>query len=170
VRVYAVAYRMLGNVADAEDVAQEVLLQVVRRLESFRGESTVSTWLHRVTVNAVLALRRKRKSVRECRLAGARGDREESAAHLPCPSTRPPGDAVINGELRTRVADAIAGLPVKYRDPLVLADVGHRSNAEVGELLGLSLAAVKSRLHRARLLLRDELRGYWGRPVPADPG
>ena len=65
-RVYSLARRMLDNDADAEDVAQDVLLQVVRGLDNFRGESTIMTWLYRVTVNAALALRRKRAAVRDC--------------------------------------------------------------------------------------------------------
>src|SRR5262249_26247385 len=67
-RVYNIAWRLLGNDADAEDVTQDVLLQVVRKLDTFRGEAALTTWLHRVTVNAALALRRKRATRKECQI------------------------------------------------------------------------------------------------------
>ena len=160
-RVYALAMRMLGNEADAEDITQEVLLQVVRRLDTFRGDCQLSTWLYRVTVNAVLALRRKRATARE-RLLG-----EDTADHLPAGLSAPrrvrrPDDEALGSELRGRLEGAIARLPDTYRDPFVLSDIEGLSNAEICELLGLSLPAVKSRLHRARQMLRDALRPYIG--------
>jgi RNA polymerase sigma-70 factor (ECF subfamily) len=162
-RVYALAVRMLGNDADAEDVTQEVLLQVVRSGDTFRGESLLSTWLHRVTVNAVLALRRKRATARERPFGDDWGAGEEPGA-APGRSRRfAAAEAeLLGGELRGRIEAAIARLPDAYRDPFVLSDVERFSNAEVCDLLGLSLAAVKSRLHRARLMLRDALEPYVG--------
>jgi RNA polymerase sigma-70 factor (ECF subfamily) len=160
-RVYALAMRMTGNEADAEDITQEVLLQVVRRLDTFRGESTLATWLHRVTVNAVLVLRRKRATARERQLGEMAGE----IAPMPRPGSRgrsgpSPEAEALGGELRDRLATAIALLPDAYRDPFVLSDVERFSNAEICDLLGLSLPAVKSRLHRARLMLRDTLQPY----------
>ncbi len=165
-RVYALAIRMLGNEADAEDVTQEVLLQVVRRLDTFRGESSLPTWLYRVTVNAVLALRRKRATARERLLGEDAGDCP--AAGLTTPRrVRRPDDEALGAELRGRLEAAIARLPDAYRDPFVLSDVERFSNAEICDLLGLSLPAVKSRLHRARQMLRDALRPYVGEPCGA---
>lgn len=163
-RIYAVAFRMLGSATDAEDVTQEVLLQVVRRLDSFRGESSLHTWLYRVTVNAVLALRRKRAGGREHPLGDDAG--RPAGRSLPA---QPPEAHVLGGELRDRLDGAIRCLPEAYRDPFVLADVEQLPNAEIGRLLGLSLPAVKSRLHRARLMLRDALQPYfaeWRTPQP----
>ena len=165
-RIYTVAFRMLGSVADAEDVTQEVLLQVVRKLDTFRGESSLLTWLYRVTVNAVLALRRKRASCREWQIADADA-RPVAGYSSPTPS---PEALVLGGELRERLDRAIRRLPELYRDVFVLADVEQLSNIEIGRLLGLSLPAVKSRLHRARLLLREALQPYfaeWGTHTPA---
>jgi RNA polymerase sigma-70 factor (ECF subfamily) len=160
-RVYALAMRMLGNEVDAEDITQEVLLQVVRRLDTFRGESSLPTWLYRVTVNAVLALRRKRATAKERFLGGAEGegtaDFPETGRSRPTPA---PESEVLGGELKDRLDAAIARLPETYRDPFILSDVEHFSNAEICDLLGLSLPAVKSRLHRARLMLRDALLPY----------
>jgi RNA polymerase sigma-70 factor (ECF subfamily) len=160
-RVYAVAMRMTSTEVDAEDITQEVLLQVVRRIDTFRGESSLPTWLHRVTVNAVLALRRKRATARERQLADAAG---EALTRPGAPGrgrpTPTPEVVALGGELRERLEVAIARLPDAYRDPFVLSDIERLPNAEICALLGLSLAAVKSRLHRARLMLRDALQPY----------
>lgn len=165
-RVYALAMRMLGNEADAEDVTQEVLLQVVRRIDTFRGESSLPTWLYRVTVNAVLALRRKRATARERLLGEEAGDCPAGGLSAPR-RVRRPDDEALGTELRGRLEAAIARLPDAYRDPFVLSDVERFSNLEICDLLGLSLPAVKSRLHRARQMLRDALRPYVGEPCGA---
>jgi RNA polymerase sigma-70 factor (ECF subfamily) len=157
-RVYNLARRMLNNDADAEDVSQDVLVQVVRKLDTFRGDAELTTWLHRVTVNAALTHRR--------RLARC----PERPLDVPLDCIRDqgsddhgrPDSRVLNQELRRHLEGAMARLPPMYRDVFVLADVEELPNAEIGELLGLSLAAVKSRLHRARLMLRDSLAPYLG--------
>jgi len=153
VRVYSLAYRMLGNEADAEDVTQEVFLQVVRHLANFRGECDITTWLHRITVNAALALRRRRYRREETQT-------DAPLDHLPAtrstPSTCPEGQA-IDRETRALLERSIRQLPEIYRDVFVLSDVEGLSNPEIGTALGLGLAAVKSRLHRARLLVREML-------------
>lgn len=165
-RIYHIARRMLGNDADAEDVTQEVLLQVVRKLHTFRGEAQLPTWLHRVTVNAALALREKRAN-RQKRETSA-GDEvlleaaasEEPAGHvrLPRPQAHiPPDEIALATEQRDVIEKAIARLAPPFRDVYVLADVEGLPNAEIGEMLGLSVAAVKSRLHRARLRMRELL-------------
>jgi RNA polymerase sigma-70 factor (ECF subfamily) len=158
-RVYSLALRMLGNTADAEDVTQEVLLQVVRKLDTFLGKSSLTTWLHRVTVNAALAHRRRQ----------ARRPERHLDASLDCIATHAGSDGCApdhqaqDHELRQHLERAIARLPEVYRDVFVLADVEELPNAEIGQLLGLSLAAVKSRLHRARLTVRDALAPYMER-------
>jgi RNA polymerase sigma-70 factor, ECF subfamily len=161
-RVYNLARRMLGNDADAEDVTQDVLLQVVRKLDTFRGESAFPTWLHRVTVNAALAHRRKRAN-RQAHQSGQALDAVlDDGEGQPHPgSLRPwsisPDQPVLDAETNELIERAIAGLPDTYRDVYVLADVEGLPNAEIGDMLGLSVAAVKSRLHRARLMMRDAL-------------
>jgi RNA polymerase sigma-70 factor (ECF subfamily) len=163
-RVYSLARRMLGNDADAEDVTQDVLLQVVRKVDTFRGESAFPTWLHRVTVNAALGLRRTRAARRERQVP----DLPEPAlggAAQPGPTRHwcaPPDEQARGRELRRLIERAIDRLPPIYRDVLVLADVEGLPNAEVGGLLGLSVPAVKSRLHRGRLVLRDALAPHSG--------
>lgn len=160
-RVYNIARRMLGNDADAEDVTQDVLVQVVRKLDTFRGESAFPTWLHRVAVNAALGHRRKRAT----RLAHQAPETLDSVldngpmhANGPIrPWSVSPDQAILDDETKHLVERAIADLPESYRDVYVLADVEELSNPEIADMLGLSVPAVKSRLHRARLLMRNAL-------------
>src|SRR5262249_34280931 len=161
-RIYNLARRMLSSDEDVEDVTQDVLLLVLRKLDTFRGESKLSTWLHRVTVNAALAHRRKQAP----QLA-----REASSflRHLenrgrPVSSVSPwgaePDKQLLGREMKDCIEKAVRGLPPMYRDPFVLSDLEGMPDAAIGKLLGLSVPAVKSRLYRARLLLRDALRPH----------
>src|SRR5262245_50382644 len=147
-RVYSVARRMVASDFDAEDVTQDVLLQVIRKLPSFRGESSFPTWLHRVTVNAALSHRR-RQAVRDEKrqtLNDVHGEEAvATATHSP-----PPDDLLADHETKQLIQRAIDSLPEGYRTVFVLADVEGLPNAEVAERMGLSLPAVKSRLLRAR--------------------
>jgi RNA polymerase sigma-70 factor (ECF subfamily) len=157
-RIYNLARRMLGNDADAEDVTQDVLLQVVRKLDTFRGDSQIGTWLHRVTVNAALAHRAKRAN-RQKREGGDTPDDLSDAG--PAGAVRrwnvSPDEPVLAAEQAELIEKAINQLPEPYRDVYLLADVEGLPNAEIGEMLGLNVPAVKSRLHRARLRMRDSL-------------
>lgn len=167
-RVYSLARRLLGNDADAEDVTQEVMLQVLRKLDSFRGEASFTTWLHRVTVNAALSYRRQRAARDKHRARqplddlGGESPLPEQTAAVPVRRwAAPPDQQALDRETHERIEAAIAGLPEKYRDVYVLADVEGLPNAEIGALLELELAAVKSRLHRARLMARQALAPYF---------
>lgn len=158
-RIFHIARRMLGNDADAEDVTQDVLLQVVRKLDTFRGDSQLSTWLHRVTVNAALAHRQKR-ATRQNREGGETDEDALEAAASGGPVKRwnvAPDDALLEAEQQALIEGAIDRLPDPFRDVYVLADVEGLPNADIAEMLGMSVAAVKSRLHRARMRMRDVL-------------
>ena len=139
-RVYNLAFRMLGNTVDAEDVTQEVLLQVLRKGNSFRGEAAFPTWLYRVAVNAALAYREKRTAQRPRRSFQPLEQISEGPGAGP--------DQPVLDEETQRLIEALDVLPPMYRDVFVLADVEGLSNHEIRDLLALSLAAVKSRLHR----------------------
>ena len=158
-RIYNLARRMLGNDADAEDVTQDVLLQVVRKLDTFRGDSQVSTWLHRVTVNAALAHRAKRAT----RQKHEGGDVTDDVLDAAAPEAAvkrwnvAPDEPVLAAEQHAIIEEAIATLPEPFRDVYLLADVEGLPNADIGTMLGLSVPAVKSRLHRARMRMRDAL-------------
>lgn len=162
-RIYNLARRMLGNDADAEDVTQDVLLQVVRKLHTFRGESQLPTWLHRVTVNAALAHREKRANRQRRESATGDGEALEAiAADPPTPGVRlprpgaeaAPDENALAAEQRAVIERAISKLPEGFREVYVLADVEGLPNAEIADMLNLSVPAVKSRLHRARERMR----------------
>ena len=173
-RIYHIARRLLNNEADAEDVTQDVLLQVVRKLHTYRGESALPTWLHRITVNAALAHREKRAN--RAKHETATGDEEmlEAVAaepshgvKLPRPNVHAgPDELALATEQRALIDRAIARLPQLFRDVFVLADVEGIPSDEIATLLGLSLPAVKSRLHRARLRMRDLLSPHFEDATP----
>lgn len=162
-RIYQLARRILGNETDAQDVTQDVMVQVLRKLDTFRGDSSFPTWLHRVTVNAALAHRR-RKAARHEQDAPETVEKSGDDNLLPeamKPWNIRPDQAMLNAEQQEIVEKAIAELPEMYRDVFVLADVQQMSNAEIADLLHLSVPAVKSRLHRARMMMRNRLAPYF---------
>ena len=153
-RVYSLCLRMLGNPAEAEDMAQEAFLQLFRKIATFRGESAFSTWLHRLTVNVVLMHLRK-KVLPQVPLdepvepdEAGEGPRWEPGAE----------DLVLVGSLdRITLEEAIKKLPQGYRLVFVLHDVEGYEHNEIAEMLGCSIGNSKSQLHKARLRLRDLL-------------
>ncbi|MFQ3592965.1 MAG: sigma-70 family RNA polymerase sigma factor [Gemmataceae bacterium] len=157
-RVFNVARRMVATDCDAEDVTQDVLLQVVRKLPSFRGDAAFPTWLHRVTVNAALSHRR-RQATRQDHVRTTGND----TAPIEIPGSEGPPDGVVLGaETRHLLNRAIDTLAPAYREVFLLADIEGLPNAEIADRLKLSLAAVKSRLHRARAMLREALEPHFG--------
>ncbi|HKI35933.1 MAG TPA: sigma-70 family RNA polymerase sigma factor [Gemmataceae bacterium] len=159
-RVYNLARRLLGNEADAEDVTQDVFVQLLRKLPTFRGEAAFPTWLYRVTVNAALAYRRKRALRKTEPLPPEPLEDFHHTGEHRHPVRRwatGPEQLALDHEARRLIEAAIAELPEAFRDVYVLADVEELPNAKIAEVLDLSVAAVKSRLHRARLLLRKRL-------------
>jgi len=158
-RVLSMARKMVTNECDAEDVTQDVLLQVIRKLPSFRGEAAFPTWLHRITVNAALSHRRKRAVREENRVRDPldvllEDDREGMA---PRTTSQPPEIELQEGETRRLIDQAVAQLPEMYRLVFVLSEIEGVPNADIADQVGMSLPAVKSRLHRARALLREAL-------------
>ncbi|HEU4391265.1 MAG TPA: RNA polymerase sigma factor [Blastocatellia bacterium] len=149
-RVYSICLRMTGNVAEAEDLTQEVFIQLHRKLGSFRGEAAFTTWLHRLTVNQVLMHFRKR-SVRS-ELTTEDGEVPDSVD----PDTVNPESMPIVD--RIALESAIGKLPPGYRTVFVLHDVEGYEHEEIAKLLGCSAGTSKSQLHKARLKLRRLLR------------
>jgi RNA polymerase sigma-70 factor (ECF subfamily) len=157
-RIFTIARRMLGNDADAEDVMQEVLLLVIRKLDTFRGESQIGTWLHRVTVNAALALRQKRANRQKHETGEVIDELAQPAPGSPVRRwSAAPDELVLAEEQQAIIEKAIKTLPEPFRDVYVLADVEGLPNSDIADMLGLSIPAVKSRLHRARLRMHDAL-------------
>ena len=164
-RVYSLAYRMLGNKEDTEDVLQDAFLNVIRGLDKFRGSSSFSTWLYRIAANAALTKirQRSRRDKSESEFLDdvyAVRQTAHSGAVLTDWSTNP-ASTLLDEEARKIMEKAIDELPEIYKAVFVLRDVEGLPAIEVGDVLGLSVAAVKSRLHRARLFLRNSLSDYF---------
>ena len=164
-RVYAAAFAILRNPGDAEDAAQEAMLKAFANLRQFRGEARFSTWLIQIAVNEA-RMRRRKEHAEVIEPIGEREDadgvytpREFADWH------EIPSEALERREVRELLLEALASLGSKYREVFVLRDVEHLSIAEVAENLGISTASVKTRLLRARLMLRDllapKLTGGW---------
>lgn len=149
-RVYCIALRMTRNTAQAEDLAQEVFVQVYRKIATFRGESAFSTWLHRMAVNQVLMHFRKPSSRREAITKD--GEPPVEIARGTENPSRPP---VID---RIALDEAIAQLPVGYRTVFVLHDVEGYEHGEIARMLGVVEGTSKSQLHKARMKLRGLIR------------
>ncbi|MDE2098068.1 MAG: sigma-70 family RNA polymerase sigma factor, partial [Patescibacteria group bacterium] len=130
---------------------------VIQNLDSFKGEASFTTWLHRVTVNASLKFREKR-SIREHENLRDQEETGQRWAHTPAQQS-------IDKETHQLIEKAIANLPEDYRKVLVLSDIEGMKNSEIGEAMNLSLPAVKSRLHRARLLMREALAPHFEEEV-----
>lgn len=169
-KVYSLAYRMVGNREDAEDVLQDTFLNVVRSIGSFRKQSSFSTWLYRIASNA--ALTRLRKKSRKEKTEGEFLD-EVYAVKQEAQSGQPLSDWSVNParkllteESRVIMEEAISELPEKYRTVFILRDVEGLPANEVAEILELSIPAVKSRLHRARMFLRNHLSHYYAGELP----
>ncbi len=153
-RVFALALRMLGSREEAEDVAQEVFLNLHRNGHRFRRQARFSTFVYRVTVNAALN-RRRSLGRRRARLEGLTR-RHASGDDLPF-APRDPEDTLLEGELRARLQQGILELSETLRAPLVLHDVEGLAYAEIASVLDVAEGTVKSRIHRARRALRRQL-------------
>jgi len=167
-RVYRLAMRITGNVSDAEEVVQDTLWTVSRKIDTFRGEAAFGSWVYRITANtAYEKLRRGRSSRTEVswdELAPVFDEKGQHAAVAVDWSWRLK-DPAIERELKSVLCAAIDELPADDRTAFLLHDVEGLSSPEIAETLDINLATVKSRLHRARLFLRRCLSDYMGSSV-----
>ncbi len=166
-KVYRLAMRMLRKPEDAEDALQETFLQVHRGIHSFEGRSTFSTWLFRLATNICLMKIRHRGTEPSGLLPLEEYIPQEKEGRLSQIQDWPekPEELLLSKESREKMLEALGRLPGEYRAVFILRDIEGFSNAEAGEALGISVAAVKSRLHRARLSLRSSLAGYFEKEV-----
>lgn len=155
-RIYSLCLRMVGNIAEAEDLTQEAFLQLHRKIATFRGDSAFSTWLHRMAINVVL-MRLRKKGLSLISL---------DEAMEPAPEDRPgrsfgAPDLMLSGSIdRLALERAVASLPAGYRLIFVLHDIEGYEHNEIASMLDCSIGNSKSQLHKARLKLRDALRKY----------
>ena len=149
------------NVEDAEEVLQDVFVTVYRKVHGFEGKSAFSSWLYRITVNAAFMKLRKRKQNQSIPVEEISPAMEKNWLEKHDRPSNRCDHLAMNNELKEVLGSAVQRLPEEYRAVFVLRDIDGLSNKEVGELLGLSIPAVKSRLHRSRLMLRKKLNRYY---------
>ena len=158
-RVYRLLYRMMGNKEDAEDLTQETFLSLHRHGHRFRAEARFSTFVYRVAANAALNWRRSlgrgRARIDKLKTRQAAGDDLPSAP-------RNPEDAALGHELSEQVRDALETLSPSLRMPVILYDIEGLAYGEIAKVLGIAEGTVKSRIHRARQALREQLREQLG--------
>ena len=166
-KIYQLAFRYLRNKEDAEEVAQDVLYKVHRKIDAFRGDAALSSWIYRITFNAAMSRLRTAKYQRSQNedLPLAIGDNDDP--------TRPAqteiadwsdlaDERVFRSQLRKRVFSAILALPAIYRAPVMLRDIQGLSTEEASAMLHVKDQTLKSRLHRGRLILRRQLADFAG--------
>ena len=151
---YSVAFRMLRNAEDAEDAVQEAYISAFKALPNFKGQSKLSTWLYRIVTNACLMKIRKEKSRAKYISENLFDDA------LVYDWKNDPEEAAVNSELRSTLEGGLEILSPDLRAAVVLRDIQGLSTDEAAEALDISIASLKSRLHRARIILRKHLEGY----------
>jgi RNA polymerase sigma-70 factor (ECF subfamily) len=146
-RIRAVCYRLLDDARDVDEAVQDTFVQAWRNLDSFRGDAAPYTWLYRIAVNESL-MRRRRRTLPTSEL------QETTVSRGP--------DEFAAADARTFLIEQLRALPIEYRTAVVLRDIEGLSNEEVARVLEISLAAAKSRIHRGRMQLREELERWEG--------
>ena len=161
--LYNFGLKMCGVASDAEDLVQDTFLNVYRYLDGFRNETKFKNWVYRIAASICIKKRRKSKFAPDRELSLDEFlPTDEAAVEGDVPAWAAlPLDRVLNDELRRKLQEAILALPEKYRVVLVLRDVEGFSTEESAQILNLTPANVKVRLHRARLFLRDHLKSYF---------
>jgi RNA polymerase sigma-70 factor, ECF subfamily len=161
--LYRVAWRLMHQREEAEEVVQETLLKVCAKIHTFDGGAALTTWLYRIVVNMALTRLRAKRRVPEPLLdaVGPHVTEAGMPGHEVAEWALPPEEALLRHEARTALQQGIEALPAVYRAVYVLAEVEGLSYQEIGTMLELRPPTVKSRLHRARLLLREGLGDYF---------
>ena len=165
-RIYQLAFRYLHNKEDAEEVAQDVLYKVYRKIDAFRGDSALSSWIYRITFNAAMSRLRTAAHQR------TQTDQDAFRSHDDGPTTESFGEMpdwsdmaderMFRRQLRRRLFSAILALPAIYRAPVVLRDIQGLTTEEASARLRVKDQTLKSRLHRGRLILRKQLMDFAG--------
>jgi RNA polymerase sigma-70 factor (ECF subfamily) len=152
-RLYNTVFRLVGNSEDAQDVVQEAFLNAYQSLHSFKGDALFFTWLYRIAVNGAISLKRKQRVL--VRLDGGRNG--EALEPLDQSDQSCPGRALEQAEQDKRVREALSRLSPEHRAVLVMKDMDGQKYEAMAETLGVPIGTIRSRLHRARLELRELL-------------
>src|SRR5713226_2174331 len=166
-KIYQLAFRYLKNREDAEEVAQDVLLKVYQKIEAFRRDAALSSWIYRITFNAAMSrlrtARYQRTQDEERQATGVDGQQPAPAARAEVADWSGMADEhVLRSQLRRRAFRAILALPAIYRAPVMLRDIQGMSTEEASAMLRVKDQTLKSRLHRGRLILRKQLADFAG--------
>jgi RNA polymerase sigma-70 factor (ECF subfamily) len=160
-RIHQLAFRYLKNWEDAEEVTQDVLMKVHKKIEAFRGDAALSSWIYRITFNTAMSRLRNGRFSRPHEVPR----QDESSEHPtqdPADWSSLADDQVMRGELRNRLIGALTHLPEVYRIPVILRDIQGLSTEEASAVLRVKPQTLKSRLHRGRLILRQHLGEFAG--------
>ena len=166
-KIYQLAFRYLRNKEDAEEITQDVLFKVYRKVDAFRGDAQLSSWIYRITFNAAMS------RLRTARYQRAQDEDRQTAAlegEQPIVPAQPDvadwsdmaDEQILRSQLRRRVLRAILDLPAIYRAPVMLRDIQGMSTEEASAMLKVKDQTLKSRLHRGRLILRKQLADFAG--------
>ncbi len=165
-RIQQLAYRYMRNWEDAEEVAQDVLLKVVRNVDAFRGDAALSSWIHRITFNTAMSRLRTLRFRRPHEVSADAGPLDADASPRggfdPADWSALPDDEVMRGQMRGALVRALTTLPAVYRTPVLLRDIHGLSTEEAAAVLRVKTQTLKSRLHRGRLILRERLGAFEG--------
>jgi RNA polymerase sigma-70 factor (ECF subfamily) len=165
-KIYQLAFRYLRNKEDAEEVTQDVLYKVYRKVGSFRGDAALSSWIYRITFNAAMSRLRtaqyQRSQEEDRQLASDDADSTRPVRAEVADWTDMADERVLRSQLRRRVFRAILALPAIYRAPVMLRDIQGMSTEEASAMLRVKDQTLKSRLHRGRLILRKQLADFAG--------
>ena len=163
-RIHQLAFRYLKNWEDAEEVAQDVLLKVHRKIGLFRGDAALSSWIYRITFNTAMSRLRTSRFSRphEVQSVDITTDNGEVSPQEPADWSSLADDNVLRSQMRTRLIDSLTHLPEVYRTPVILRDIQGLSTEEASAVLKVKPQTLKSRLHRGRLILREHMSEFAG--------
>jgi RNA polymerase sigma-70 factor (ECF subfamily) len=163
-RIHQLAFRYLKNWEDAEEVAQDVLMKVHRKIGGFRGDAALSSWIYRITFNTAMSRLRTNRYSRpnEVQATDVLTDNGDVTRPEPQDWSSLADDHVLRGQLRQRLISALQHLPEVYRTPVILRDIQGLSTEEASAILKVKPQTLKSRLHRGRLILRQHLGDFAG--------
>ncbi|MEA2697286.1 MAG: polymerase sigma-70 factor, subfamily [Myxococcales bacterium] len=167
-KVFRLAFRFVRNESEAKEILQDTFLAIWRKLDTFKGDSMFSSWVYRVAANAALMrlrTQRRHPEVSTEELPAGFMDQQQYGQILSPGENwaRRPDDQLQSDELRRHIQSAVDALPEIYRTVFLVRDVEGLSTEETAELLGISIPTVKTRLHRARMALREAITGYFGK-------
>jgi RNA polymerase sigma-70 factor (ECF subfamily) len=163
-RIQQLAFRYLKNWEDAEEVSQDVLLKVYRKIEAFRGDAALSSWIYRITFNTAMSRLRSGRLNRNAEVQTPESivDGMEHVKAEPADWSSLADDQVMRAQMRKKLIDALTHLPEVYRVPVLLRDINGLSTEEASAILKVKPQTLKSRLHRGRLILRQHLGDFAG--------